>query len=913
METNTCRTILSTLPGYTKASSYVYDMCYLDGYLYVTGPLGVYKVNVTTGAIDSTFNTNVLTSPLVAMNSIETDGTSLYILSGGTYKTKTGVFKISTEGVLDSAFTTTNSVTGAGTRDSVKRLFYSSTLQQLVVSRGTSTAGPIFLNKSTGATASSKAIQGSLGKIKAVNGKVFMGMTADSGVYYPTDYSTEFGGSLVNANTVWQIAKNWDGYSYYPGQLQQGISWIRGNGITSSISVNASQDKAYLAGRFGTLTAYPSGTVSTRPRLAKINLADMTVDNTFVPASCNTDLTLVHCVGSNVYVSYPSLQTSEAVYNGTSMRGLFLVSGSDASLDQAFHAKMENKFMKAFYYGGYISKIYHSGSGLVYCAGNFIGYGYQERQALAKVNLRTGALDSKWLPQEVAGMSLGTTYQRALALSPDGKSIYCKPYGSTVGTVLRRFNSYDGRAETVDRVDAATNIRVGEGKIYAINIGAIGVTSTGLSRVNKLVFGVSLYVGVGDNGQILTSADGATWTARTSGTTQHLYGVAYDGVGRFVAVGAGGVALTSVDGTTWQACSGAGSKDLNAVTYANSLFVAVGKDGQVAKSSDGQTFSATSVTSEDLYDVFFGSSKFAAVGTNGKILTSGDTSVWTSRTSGVSKRLLGVSYGATTSAGSLFAAVGESGVLLTSTDGVTWAAVSSGYTDTIHQASFFNGVLLIGGVTAARWTRNLSSWSVLSRLARACVYNSVTGKLIVSGSASGEYYGQLCNIAWASGAATSPGAVASISAATTTSYKGPARLFSTGLIDSAFDTVIGTVTTSSLYVSDAFPSGSFVYLVGNFTTWKGATHNRIVKVNASNAQVAAGWNAGTGLATNPTCVIVSQYGDVYVGSTAAITYQGVSTGSTVVKLDSNGNRDANFALTGAVDDIIEAKITNKFA
>jgi len=37
----------------------------------------------------------------------------------------------------------------------------------------------------------------------------------------------------------------------------------------------------------------------------------------------------------------------------------------------------------------------------------------------------------------------------------------------------------------------------------------------------------SLYVAVGDSGTILTSSDGTTWTSRTSGTTNTLYGVTY--------------------------------------------------------------------------------------------------------------------------------------------------------------------------------------------------------------------------------------------------------------------------------------------------------------------------------------------------------------------------------------------------
>ena len=914
METDAWRTILATLPGYTATTSIIYGLCYLDGYLYATGPLGVYKVNVTTGAIDSTFNTNVLTSPLIAMRAIETDGTSIYLGLSGTYKTKTGVAKISAAGVLDSAFTSTL------TSGQATSLFYSGTLGNLAVSRS-SNIGIDFLNLSTGAKAYNKRVQGPAGRIKTVNGKVLLaGMSPDSGVYYPTDYATEFGSSLVNAYTVWQIAKNWDGYSYYPGQLQQGISWIRGNGTTSSISVNASQEKAYLAGRFGTLTAYPSGTVSTRPRLAKINLADMTVDNTFVPASCSVDLSFVHCVGSNVYVSPNG--ASSPTYNGTAIYPIFLVDGTSGTLDQAFSAKIEKGFM-GFNNLPSVSKVYYSGSGSIFCMGTFAGYGYQDRIALAKVNLRTGLLDSKWLPQAItSGEHPNSSIGRArnIVVSEDGKSVYAGMLNGSYSS-LRRYNAYDGRTETVAHVPSQTGMRVLGTKLYATHSASMPCRSSAFSVINSLTFGVSLYVGVGDNGQILTSPDGTTWTARTSGTTAHLYGVAYDGAGRFVAVGAGGVALTSVNGTTWQACSGAGSADLNAVTYGSSKFVAVGRDGQVAKSSDGQNFSATSVTSEDLYGVTFGASKFVAVGTSGKIMTSADATTWAARTSGVSARLLGASYGTTTSSGTLFAAVGEGGALLTSADGVTWTQQSSGLSDTVYGCSFANGALYLLG-SLDRYSRNLSgSWTnVTGRSSRSIVYTAVSNKVISAGvetpltNIKGQY-AVLVNQVWTSGTATTPGTVTATSSVTATTAQGVACLdISTGLLNTAFSTATGA--TGAVY--DAFPSGAFVYLVGDFTAWKGASHTRIVKVNASDAQVAAGWSAGTGLNNTGQCVIISQSGAVYVSGNFS-TYNGVSipTNTFIVKLDANGTRDTLFtaptvASNSVPYEIIEAKISNKF-
>jgi photosystem II stability/assembly factor-like uncharacterized protein len=90
-----------------------------------------------------------------------------------------------------------------------------------------------------------------------------------------------------------------------------------------------------------------------------------------------------------------------------------------------------------------------------------------------------------------------------------------------------------------------------------------------------VTYGNNIFVAVGDNGTILTSTDGVSWTRRTSPTTQGLYSVTY-GNGLFVAVGNNGTILTSTDGVNWTQRTSGTSNDLYGVTYGNGIFVAVG-------------------------------------------------------------------------------------------------------------------------------------------------------------------------------------------------------------------------------------------------------------------------------------------------------------------------------------------------
>ncbi|MEK0315387.1 S-layer homology domain-containing protein [Cohnella sp. 56] len=150
-----------------------------------------------------------------------------------------------------------------------------------------------------------------------------------------------------------------------------------------------------------------------------------------------------------------------------------------------------------------------------------------------------------------------------------------------------------------------------------------------------------LFVAVGDQGAVVTSANGQSWIKQPSNTTAQLNGIAY-GDGTFVAVGEDGTILYSTDGTSWAAGSIAGVDMLTSVAYGAGAFVAVGYESStdsgliysIAKTDLDSSVPGSAVWSDvspqeenSFYDVVFGGGYFQAGSIFG-ISRSTDGSVW---------------------------------------------------------------------------------------------------------------------------------------------------------------------------------------------------------------------------------------------------------------------------------------------
>lgn len=239
------------------------------------------------------------------------------------------------------------------------------------------------------------------------------------------------------------------------------------------------------------------------------------------------------------------------------------------------------------------------------------------------------------------------------------------------------------------------------------------------SILRGVTYGNGTFVAVGDNGTILTSVEGITWTTRTSDTANHLYGVAY-GNGTFVAVGAGGIIRTSRDGATWTSRISGIDSNLRGVAYGGitfmEKFVVVGDDtSKVLTSSNGTTWTPRTLDTlgygysySAFYAATYGAGKFVILGTggflgafpgvNGLIQTSVDGVNWTLRhlpiygNPGFSHAALrGVAYG-----DGIFVAISSfEGKIFTSADGINWSSRTlPSAVDTLNGVTYGNGIFL---------------------------------------------------------------------------------------------------------------------------------------------------------------------------------------------------------------------------
>ena len=207
-----------------------------------------------------------------------------------------------------------------------------------------------------------------------------------------------------------------------------------------------------------------------------------------------------------------------------------------------------------------------------------------------------------------------------------------------------------------------------------------------------------LFVAVGEYGTLLTSPDAVTWTARDAGTPNSLGKVIYGN--RFVAVGRGAI-ISSADGATWTAGTGTADHWFYDIAYANGRYVAAAAYGRFATSSNGVNWTVSTNRQSSYFGTMAAGNGFFVAVPDGVVHTSIDGIEWRARQR--------VTAGAITYGGDQFViADGSTGA--TSPDGIRWTERYSASSDTLHTMAVHNDLMVVAGEKSFLTSTNGVDW-----------------------------------------------------------------------------------------------------------------------------------------------------------------------------------------------------------
>ncbi len=232
----------------------------------------------------------------------------------------------------------------------------------------------------------------------------------------------------------------------------------------------------------------------------------------------------------------------------------------------------------------------------------------------------------------------------------------------------------------------------------------------GVTGANVTING-TLYQGlwaVGDAGAIWTTADGSTWTGVTSPVSARLNAVTF-GNNSWFAVGDAGAVTGSINTpTAWTSYTPVTTERLNGVAIVAGNVTAVGDNGTIVFGSGETSYSlAPSPTTRTLRAVATGVGEAIAVGDGGTILRSADGLNYVARTSPTTADLYGVAWG-----NSRWIAVGKGGVVITSLDGVTWTPLASPLATDLLGITYGSLFVAVGRGGQIAWTGDTSFWGL---------------------------------------------------------------------------------------------------------------------------------------------------------------------------------------------------------
>ena len=303
----------------------------------------------------------------------------------------------------------------------------------------------------------------------------------------------------------------------------------------------------------------------------------------------------------------------------------------------------------------------------------------------------------------------------------------------------------------------------GAGQVVAVgDQGTILTSPDGVNWVRRTLGGTvfhdvawngGIYMAVGYNptvfpnqGSIYTSPDGILWTRRNPPFNGRFNGVTV-GSGLFVVVGGEGNILTTASGATWSSQSSDFYR-LQGVTRGTSTFVAVGSSVVYASTNGLQWWNQNSFPTDSdfgLAGTAYGNSRFVAVSTLGTIFSSANGAQWTNHTSATSSTLRGLAEG-----NGAQVAAGDNGTILVSTNGGLWQPCVSGTGDNLSRVAFGNGrFVAVGAPRRALVSTNAFVWTLTDTGADEYMFDLAFGAgRFVAVSAAGSVFHSLNGATW---------------------------------------------------------------------------------------------------------------------------------------------------------------------
>lgn len=321
----------------------------------------------------------------------------------------------------------------------------------------------------------------------------------------------------------------------------------------------------------------------------------------------------------------------------------------------------------------------------------------------------------------------GTNSGSGLILTSNDGVTWAKPSGSPGSPVFYAVD-HDGSRFIVTGGGLNAFVTVSENgsswSTRSMPTGAPGLGAVAASGPTNLVV-------MGGYGDIYTSSDaGGSWSYSTLGTTETLKDVAWNGSDLYVAVGVEGTIQTSPDGQTWTIRTSNTTNDLNKVDYLNGRFIVVGKSGTIISSTDGISWTAqASGTTQELKDLASSGGKYVVVGGDANynpiVLTSDDNGIsWSSVTN--DPAFINITFVTVTYGDGVFMALMKNGQVYRSDNGAAWTKMndlpgtSTQYpTDIIYAGGKFAAVggygkIYLSSDKGATWTTAASGLSIYS-------------------------------------------------------------------------------------------------------------------------------------------------------------------------------------------------------